>query len=385
MIKEYFTGKDITQVHKKKFVIDTFGITEKELAQKFPDAYQWLLERVKPERIQNPRRTYAENWWLHAEQRSKLRPSLRSISRYIATCRTSKHRSFLFLQSNYLPETGIVFIALEDSYFLGVLSSFIHVSWSLKTGALLEDRPKYNHSDCFEKFPFPDATSAQKQKIRELGERLDAHRKRVQLLHPDITITGMYNLLEKMRAGEPFTDSDRAYNDRALVSTLKQIHDELDIAVLEAYGWQDLVPLLSQRSSQEQSNALDETLLERLVALNAERAIEEKQGKIRWLRPDYQRSFLKAGTVLTSSFTLDVEAPTAKATQQAWPSNNITAQIQAIVALLEVAGLPQSATDLDQQFKGKKKDRTTAIAQILESLCVLGRAQKIEGDRYVLL
>jgi hypothetical protein len=54
----------------------------------------------------------------------------------------------------------------------------------------------------------------------------------------------MYNLLEKLRAGEPFTDKDRDYNNRALVSTLKQIHDELDVAVLEAYGWGDLVPLL---------------------------------------------------------------------------------------------------------------------------------------------
>jgi hypothetical protein len=53
----------------------------------------------------------------------------------------------------------------------------------------------------------------------------------------------MYNLLEKLRKGEAFSESDRTYNDKALVSTLKQIHDELDVAVLEAYGWDDLVPL----------------------------------------------------------------------------------------------------------------------------------------------
>lgn len=37
-------------------------------------------------------------------------------------------------------------------------------------------------------------------------------------------LNGMDNLLEKLRAGEPFTDKDRDYNDRALVSTLNQIH-----------------------------------------------------------------------------------------------------------------------------------------------------------------
>jgi hypothetical protein len=84
----------------------------------------------------------------------------------------------------------------------------------------------------------------------------------------------MYNLLEKLRAGQPFTDKDREYNDKALVSTLKQIHDELDAAVLDAYGWHHDIS--------------DEEILERLVALNAERAEEERNGLIRWLRPEYQ-------------------------------------------------------------------------------------------------
>lgn len=103
--------------------------------------------------------------------------------------------------------------------------------------------------------------------------RLDAHRKRVQAQHPEVTITRMYNLLEKLRKGEAFSESDRTYNDKALVSTLKQIHDELDIAVFEAYGWQ---PTLS-----------DEEILERLVKLNGDRAEEERNGLIRWLRPEY--------------------------------------------------------------------------------------------------
>jgi hypothetical protein len=93
----------------------------------------------------------------------------------------------------------------------------------------------------------------------------------------------MYNLLEKLHKGEPFTDVDRAYNDKALVSTLKQIHDDLDAAVLVAYGWQDL-----QDASGKMKDGIDEIILERLVALNAERAEEERNGIIRWLRPDYQ-------------------------------------------------------------------------------------------------
>ncbi|MBD2075477.1 hypothetical protein H6F86_16555 [Phormidium sp. FACHB-592] len=93
----------------------------------------------------------------------------------------------------------------------------------------------------------------------------------------------MYNPLEKLRKGEPFTDADPAYSDKALVSILKQIHDDLDAAVLDAYGWQDL-----QDASGKMKDGIDEIILERLVALNAERAKKERNGIIRWLRPDYQ-------------------------------------------------------------------------------------------------
>ncbi|MCY7276999.1 MAG: hypothetical protein LH702_25535, partial [Phormidesmis sp. CAN_BIN44] len=89
----------------------------------------------------------------------------------------------------------------------------------------------------FCKFPFPDPTPDRQQQIRDLGDRLDSHRKRVQAQRPEVTITAMYNLLEKIRAGQELSESDRAFNNKALVSTLKQIHDELDAAGFEAYEW----------------------------------------------------------------------------------------------------------------------------------------------------
>jgi hypothetical protein len=118
-----------------------------------------------------------------------------------------------------------------------------------------------------------------------LGDHLDTHRKQVQAAPSEITITGMYNLLEKLRAAQPFTDGDREYNNKALVSTLKQIHDELNAALLEAYGWPDL---LTAQQTGKPAKEINETILERLVALNAERAAEERNGLIRWLRPEYQ-------------------------------------------------------------------------------------------------
>ena len=216
--------------------------------------------------------------------------------------RTTKHRFFLFLECNVIPESEVIMIALDDAYSLGILSCHIHVVWALATGGDLGgNTPRYNNSVCFDPFPFPDPTPEQQQKIRELGDRLDTHRKQVQAAHPDITITGMYNLLEKLRAGKPFSDIDRAYNNRALVSTLNQIHDELDKAVFEAYGWQDLWG--------KPTAEIDETILERLVALNAERAAEERNGHIRWLRPEYQAPTQTQSTQIALT-GIDVEPET---------------------------------------------------------------------------
>src|SRR5207237_2671271 len=94
--------------------------------------------------------------------------------------------------------------------------------------------------ECFNKYPFPDCTEQQKQRIRELGEALDAHRKRQQAANPGLTITDMYNVLEKLRRGETLSDKDKKIHEQGLVSVLRQIHDDLDAAVADAYGWSDL-------------------------------------------------------------------------------------------------------------------------------------------------
>ena len=133
-----------------------------------------------------------------------------------------------------------------------------------------------------------------KQRIRDLGERLDTHRKRQPEQHPGLTVTGMHNVLEKLRSGGPLTAKEKQIHDQGLVTVLRQIHDELDEAVLEAYGWSDLSrsvgvsPTSGGNPCGRDAHAPCEELLTRLVALNHERAAEEKRGLIRRLRPDYQ-------------------------------------------------------------------------------------------------
>src|SRR5207247_711942 len=126
-------------------------------------------------------------------------------------------------------------------------------------------------------FPFPVCDELAKVRIRKIAEELDAHRKRVQAQHPDLTLTGMYNVLEKLRAaaaanttaasssksrskelplpegegrgeGEQraasctvapieLTEKEKQIHDMGLVSVLRQLNDDLDPPVFAAYCW----------------------------------------------------------------------------------------------------------------------------------------------------
>ncbi len=242
-LKGYRNGKDLTNRPRHVKVIDLFGLTEEEVRSRYPTLYQHVLTHVKPERDQNNRDIYRINWWIFGEPRRDFRPALKDITRYIVTVETSKHRFFTFLDKAILPDNKLIAIASEDAFVLGILSSSSHVLWSLKTGSWLGvgNDSVYVKSKCFDPFPFPALEEgALKQRIRDLGERLDAHRKRQQELHPGLTLTGMYNVLEKLRAGETLNAKEKQIHDQGLVTLLRQIHDELDKAVLEAYGWGDL-------------------------------------------------------------------------------------------------------------------------------------------------
>ena len=360
LVKPYRNGKDISRSCRNAYVVDCFGIDNPaDIQRDNPDIYQLLLERVYPVRSAERNKNIRDKWWLFERPRPELRKSISGLNRYIATLDTSRHRFFVFLESHILPDVQLAVIALQDAYFLGVLSSYVHVKWSLETGGRLGvgNDPRYKKKRCFDPFPFPDPTPEQKQKIRDLGERLDAHRKQVQANHPDITITGMYNLLEKLRAGIPFTDADRDYNNRALVSTLKQIHDDLDLAVLDAYGWPH--------------DITDEQILENLVALNAERAEEERNGLVRWLRPDYQAPDAVQPTqqVLPGTAAAE-ETIIAPVEQQTFPSS-FKEQLAAVRDLLRTQSGEWTVAQVIAQFKsGSRKQK--AIQDCLDSLTELG-------------
>ena len=368
-LRPYVGGRDLIAGTRDRWVADFYGLTESESREGFPELYQWILDRVKPARMGNAHGTkdseeYAAKWWLFAKPRGALRGALAGLPRYIATTETAKHRHFQFLDQTICPDHMVVAIALGDAWQLGVLSCRVHVVWALATGARLGvgDDPRYTKSRCFDPFPFPNADEPTRQRIRVLGERLDAHRKARQAAHPDLTITGMYNVLEKLRSGESLTDKERVIHEHGLVSVLSEIHDDLDAAVLAGYGWAHDLD--------------DEGILVNLVALNAERAAEEKRSLIRWLRPEFQQPGVAAAQTL--SLGLPVVAPEEIDVAPAkWPatlSDRITAVRESLARSDEALGVEQVA----RRFKGARRADVEAI---LESLSALGIAVSLDAGK----
>jgi hypothetical protein len=395
-VRRYVNGSDLTRQPRNVLALDFFGLTADELRSRYPAAYQWLLDRVKPKREQDNRASYRELWWIFAEPRRKLRPALAGLARYIGTTETAKHRTFVFIDGDVLPDQKVRVVASDSGGVLGVLSSVAHVEWALATGGTLEDRPVYNNTTCFERFPFPSddtgLTPQLAEHIRHLAEQIDAHRKARQALHDDVTLTGLYNVLAKLRAEEPLSAKDKLIHEHGLVAVLRSLHDELDAAVLQAYGWADLqAALADHRPSAAEARAAEvETLLQRLVELNTQRAAEEAAGTVRWLRPEFQtraQATAAAGQGAQAGFEVTAEAEDAPApplpaaappAKRPWPAG-LPEQIKAVAELLAASPQPLALAELEARFQARGRWRER-LPTILDTLAALGRARPLPGE-----
>ncbi|MEI6035780.1 MAG: DNA methyltransferase [Verrucomicrobiae bacterium] len=369
-IRPYLNGRDLLHESRGIYIVDFFGVPLQDVMSRFPAAYQHLFLKAKPEREQNRNAQFAKLWWVIGHPRQAFREFTRGLQRYIATVETSKHRIVTFLPSVTTPDSTLVTFGFDDAYALGVLSSRIHVVWALATGGRLGvgNDPRYNKTRCFETFPFPTATEAQQTHIRDLAEVLDAHRKRQQGLHLKLTLTDCYNVLEKLRSGTVLNAKEQLTHEQGLVTVLRQLHDDLDAAVAEAYG---LPPTAS-----------DEAILTHLCARNAQRAAEERAGQIRYLRPAFQNP---ASTATQPPLATPDAALVPKSTTPVpqskipWPKT-LAEQAQSVRSALADLIAPASAETIAASFKNANSDR---IAELLDTLTSLGHARALPGGTFI--
>ncbi len=372
VIKPFLNGAELVRSFRNRFVVDAFGISDVELRQRHPSIYQYLLQTVKPERDANRREAFRKRWWIFGEPRRTFRPALETLPRFIGTTETSKHRLFQFIDAGFLVDHMIIAVARDDGASLAILSSKTHVIWATRAGGWLGvgNDSRYSKSRTFDPFPFPDFDDGELATLCALGEELDSTRKVVQAEHPDLTLTGLYNVLEKVRASAPLDAKDRDVKDRGRVLILKDLHDQIDRATADAYGWpHDLT---------------DDQILERLVALNAERAKEEAAGHVRWLRPDYQIPRFAKGAAAPKSGELDLKDTVVDIDKglPAFPKDK-GEQVMAIRAVLQAAGRPMDAVAVSRAFKNGGKKIEQRVVQALKTLVRYAEVTSLSDNTFV--
>ena len=248
VIVSWVNGLDITGRPRDMWVIDFAPGTTLEEAAQYEAPFEYIRAHVFPTRSKNRRAKRARLWWIHGEPQLGMRKALSQMRRYVATPRLAKHRLFVALDGNVLPDGQLVVFARDDDYFFGVLHSRAHELWARGTGTQLrevESGFRYSPTLTFETFPFPRPTKEQEAVITEAARELNELRENwlnppPQSI-PDIelkkrTLTNLYN---------------------ARPTWLDNAHRKLDRAVFDANGWPH--------------DITDEQILERLLALNLER------------------------------------------------------------------------------------------------------------------
>ncbi len=247
VVKRWINGIDIRRRPRDVWVID-FGIDMSMAdAALYEAPFEYVKEKVMPERINNKMKWRAENWWLHGYPATTMCRTLAPLHRYIGTPKVAKHRFFVWLTGDMLPSNLIIAVARDDDYFFGVLQSRIHTVWALAIGTQLEDRPTYTPTTCFETFPFPIPDDAQRAAIAASAARLNELRE------------GWLNPPNTPEADLKKRTLTNLYNQRP--TWLAHAHAALDAAVSAAYGWP--------------ADIEDATILECLLALNLARAAAE--------------------------------------------------------------------------------------------------------------
>lgn len=267
------------------------------VAADWPELLTLVRERVKPERDVQKRDANRERWWQYAEKRPGLTRAARKLQQVLAiNCGATPHMAFTFLDATMIYANTLVIIIADDKASFCCLQSRVHETWARFMASSMKDDLRYTPTDCFETFAFPPAYSTN-EKLITAGQQYFEFRAQVMAASNE-GLTKLYNR---------FNDPEEESPD---ILRLRRLHDEMDSAVLQTYGWTDLQPKCTfvsefeDEDEEEDENGrkrkkkyryrwpdeIRDEVLARLLELNKEQAPEEEQ-----LLADYGASGTSGG------------------------------------------------------------------------------------------
>ena len=258
VIRRWMIGQDINRVSRDMWIIDFGADMSEEDAALYELPFEHVRSAVKPQRESHSDAKLRRYWWIHERPRVRMRQAIGPLPRYIGSCQVSKHRLFSFIDGSVMPDKTIIVFARDDDYFFGVLQGRTHTLWATAVGTQLRESSsaeRYIITTCFETFPFPEPDDKQREAVATAANELNQLREN--WLNP-LDMLGEPALSAQELRRRTLTN---LYNDNP--TWLQNAHAKLDAAVADAYGWPN--------------DLSDEEILDRLLALNLERAEAEEK------------------------------------------------------------------------------------------------------------
>lgn len=225
VLRPFLNGIDINKSPKHacvSWVID-FGSMPLEKARSYGECFAIVEEHVLPVRQKSKRKPYREKWWLFAERQANLYAAIAEKERCLAIALTSNTLAFAFVPTNQIFSNATIVIAWDDYAHFAMLQSDVHTLWARKYGSSMKGDARYTPTDCFQTFPFPNATD----QLLEIGADYELFRSKI-LTKRDIGLTKLYVAMNDPTVLDPQMDDFR------------ELHRQLSLETLDAYGWSDL-------------------------------------------------------------------------------------------------------------------------------------------------
>lgn len=277
----YIGGEEVNSSPTQTYIrwVISFGDMSLSEAEAWPTLLQIVRERVKPERDklrddQATAKLTKERWWRFWAPRTEFFDCVRSLQRCLVSSQVTKHLMFSYQPTDRIFAHTLYVFPLEPYTSFAVLQSRIHEPWARLLSSSMKTDLRYSASDCFATFPFPRPDPRTiLPAVEAAGEAFYAARAEYMRCE-NVGLTVTYNRLK-----DPT-------NDTPEVASLRGLTEAMDRAVLEAYGWGELeVPpycagagAASADEDRAAQKAFADAVVERLYALNAERAKAEARG-----------------------------------------------------------------------------------------------------------
>ncbi|MGW0419152.1 Eco57I restriction-modification methylase domain-containing protein [Streptomyces sp. NPDC003015] len=223
----YLNGQDINThpTHGTERWVINFQDWHQSHAQKYPKAYEQVLNHVKPERMQVKfSKSARDRWWRYERSRPELYQQLSSLDRCIVITLSSATQIPVMLPTGPVFSHMLVVIASDDYAQLALRTSAIQYWWTADRCSSLKADLRFTPSDALQPLVQPTLSN----RLRAAGAKLHDFRSEL-MIRRNIGLTATYNLVHQKTC----TDPD--------IVELRRIHEEIDRATVEAYGWHDLL------------------------------------------------------------------------------------------------------------------------------------------------